>query len=267
MRKAETEFAALGDLEAIGALVRSQQLMIAMTSISAALSDLWRYMGDLIAAGQEDAKREALIQSFDWDTPLLKLDISAQKRQAMKTSLLEAGRFNVEAMLARMYVSRIPLSEQVYKTAAISKGWVETRVDAALGRGATVKELAEEVKDFVNPRTKGGAAYAAKRLARTEINNAYHAVTVGHNEDKPWNLGMKWNLSGSHPTLDECDTYARRNHSGLGAGVFPRTDVPRKPHPQCLCHVAPQTMSPEAFLEGLKSGSFNDYIAETYGAL
>jgi len=264
MASARNEFDALGDLESIGAVVRSQQLMASMTAISGTLSSFWNLMGDLLRAGQADAATEALRTSFDWDAPLLKLNITAQKRAAMKESITEAGRFNVEAMIARIYKSRIPLSEQVYKTQALTDGWVESRIDAALGRGATVARLRDEVVAFVDPNVKGGASYAAKRLARTEINNAYHAVTIVHNEDKPWNEGMQWNLSGSHPTVDICDTYARRDHSKLGKGVFPLGEVPAKPHPQCLCYTFPKTMEPGAFLDRLVSGDWDGYLKESY---
>jgi hypothetical protein len=236
-----------------------------MTSISGALAAFWNAVGDLIAAGQQDAATLALAESFDWDAPLLRLGISAKKRAAMKAGLSSAGRFNVEAMIARIYKTRLPLSQQVYKTGALASGWVESRIDRAIARGLTVAELAGEVRDFVNPRTPGGATYAARRLARTEINAAYHAVTIVHAEDKPWVWGMQWRLSGSHPTLDICDSMARRNHSGLGNGVYPRGKVPGKPHPQCLCTTYPLTIAPELFATNFKRGVYDEYIAATYG--
>ena len=257
----ERELTTLPDV----AMVRQAQLLTAMTSISGTLSSLFNAIGDLVQAGQEDARREALAASFNWDDVLLAMDLSAAKRRAMRQYLLEAGRFNVEAMLARVYKTRRPLAEQVYKTGALASGWVERRIDSALARGATVTELAKDVRDFVNPATPGGASYAARRLARTEINAAYHAVVIGHNEDKPWNTGMKWSLSGSHPAVDECDEFARRDHAGLGRGVYRRDSVPPKPHPQCLCYVYPETLTPDAFVRGFRAGMFDAYLAETYG--
>lgn len=264
-RRIEDELSTLGAFDNIGAVVRSVQLMTAMTAISGTLADLWNALGDIIKAGQEDARTEALAMSFSWDDLLFRMGLTAKQRAAMKSSLLASSQFNVEAMLTRIYETRIPLAQQVYKTGALASGWVETRIDTALARGATVAELAKEVRDFVNPATRGGATYAARRLARTEINNAYHAVIIGHNADKPWNDGIKWNLSGSHPVVDRCDDYARRDHSGLGKGVYPPDDVPRKPHPQCLCYVYPVTVSPDLFLMRLKLGTYDEYLANTYG--
>jgi hypothetical protein len=241
------------------------QLRQAMTSISGALAAFWNAMGDIIQAGQQDAVTEALRVSFEWEEVLLRLDISAKKRAAMKASLLSAGRFNVEAMLARIYQTRLPLSQQVYKTAALAEGWVESRIDRGLARGQTVAELAREVRDFVNPKTPGGATYAARRLARTEINAAYHAMSITAQEEKPWVTGMRWRISGSHPTLDICDTMGRTDHSGLGKGVYPRDDVPGKPHPQCLCTVIPELQDEQEFVRLASDGYYDSYIESAYG--
>lgn len=260
MKAAEEELRSL-EISTISNVVRSAQIMQSVTAISSALSQLWMAMGDLLRAGQEDARTEALKMSFDWDRVLLYLAIPAGSRAALKQSLIESGRFNVEAAIARVYKSRIPLSQQVYKTAELTRGWVEHRVNLAIARGATPAQLAKEVRAFVNPNVRGGAAFAAKRLARTEINNAYHSVIVVHNEDKPWVTKMKWNLSGSHPTVDVCDKYARNNR-----GLFPKTKVPPKPHPQCLCYVTPVTMDHEEFIRRFRSGAFQGYMTRTYGA-
>ncbi len=265
MRAAERELAAI-EGSGIGSMVRSAQVMQSVTSISQALSALWMAMGDLVRAGQQDAQTVALRMAFDWDAPLFALEISAAKRAAMKSGLGESGRFNVEAAIARVYKSRIPLAQQVYKTAELTRGWVEHRVTLAIARGATPAQLAGEVRAFINPNTPGGASYAAKRLARTEINNAYHAVIVVHNEDKPWVSGMKWNLSGSHPALDVCDDLARRNKHNKGPGVFPRSNVPRKPHPQCLCYVTPLVISDDEFVKRYQAGRYDGYIGAAYGA-
>lgn len=263
MADAERDLAALGD--GTGAVVKSAQLMQAMTSISGALAAFWNAMGDIIAAGQQDAATEALRTSFDWDNVLLRLGLTSAQRGAMKSSLTAAGRFNVEAMLARVYKTRLPLAQQVYKTGALANDWVESRLDRGIARGQSVAELAREVRDFVNPRTPGGATYAARRLARTEINAAYHAVTIEHAADKPWVTGMQWRLSGSHLARDMCDVYASNDHSGLGNGIFSQGEVPGKPHPQCLCTVFPKLLDDLVFLDQLKRGLYDDYMSATYG--
>jgi hypothetical protein len=263
MQDISADLAQLGTNPA--ATVGALQIMAAKVAISDALAAFWTAMGNLVAAGQSEAVSEALRTSFEWEEALLRLDISRAARADMKASLIDSARFNVEAMLARVYKTRVPLSIQVYRTSALALGWVDRRLDLSLAQGKTVAQVTKEVKEFVDPRTPGGATYAARRLARTEINNAYHAATVIHFEESPWVVGMRWRLSGSHPSVDLCDSYARRNHSQLGTGVFPRDAVPPKPHPQCLCVVFPVLQDAGAFLAHIRSGDYDDYIAREFG--
>lgn len=226
----------------------------AIVVIQQTLSYLWQHVGDTIRAGRADAAKVAVEKSFDWDRALFRVAVTnATEREALKTNMVAAAIKNVEASLARVYKSYIPLAEQVYRTRALADGWVDSRVTKELAKGSTVDELAKEVRDFVDPNTKGGAAYAARRLARSEINNAYHAVTIVHNEDKPWVSGMIWELSKSHPEPDICNVYADKS-------PYPRGSVPRKPHPQCLCFTYPETVSNDDFFAAFNAGEYDDWF-------
>jgi hypothetical protein len=77
------------------------------------------------------------------------------------------------------------------------------------------------------------------RLARTELNNAFHLSQIYSFYDRPYILGVKWNLSESHPRPDECNEYAQGDHVGMGSGVFRVQDTPAKPHPNCFCYLTP----------------------------
>jgi hypothetical protein len=264
-RDAEKALQRLEGRAGIGAVVRDAQLTTALTAIRTALRDLWRDVGNETQAGMEEARIAALTSSLEWDTPLFKLVTSARERDAMKRGLLASAVLNVEAAMARIYKTRIPLSEQVYKTADLVNGWLDRLVNSALARGANYSELAREVREYIRPDVRGGVSYAAMRLARTEINNAYHAVSIDHERDKPWTLGMRWRLSRSHPHVDICDDLARRDSAGLGAGVFPSGDVPRKPHPQCLCYVTPELPTNDQFFTEFHAGKYDDFLKRTYG--
>lgn len=263
MQDISTELERLGNSPS--AVVGALQIMAAKVAISDALAAFWTAMGNLVAAGQAEAVGEALRTSFEWEEGLLKLELPRTIRTDMKANLINSARFNVEAMIARVYKTRVPLSIQVYRTSALASGWIDRRLDLSLAQGKTVATVTKEVKAFVDPRTPGGATYAARRLARTEINNAYHAATITHFEESPWVVGMQWRLSGSHPSVDLCDSYARNNHSGLGKGVFPRDEVPPKPHPQCLCVVFPVLQDAATFLTHVRSGDYDDYITREFG--
>ncbi|MBA3580733.1 MAG: hypothetical protein H0W42_12210 [Gemmatimonadaceae bacterium] len=89
------------------------------------------------------------------------------------------------------------------------------------------------------PRS-GAGSYAARRLARTETTRAFGQATMQAAALNPFVSGVKWNLSGSHPEPDECDSNARRSSQGLPRGVYRSGDEPRYPnHPNELCYLSP----------------------------
>lgn len=234
--------------------VRAAQARAAVVAIQSTLSYFWTSMGEATKAGRADAAAEAVLLGFSWDLPkwrFIKTDTA--ERDKLRDSLVKSARFNVESAIARVYKSYIPLSEQVYKTKALADGWVDRSVESGLARGLTVREMQKEVKEFIRPEVKGGVSYAARRLARTEINNAYHAATIVDNENKPWVAGMVWRLSGSHPRLDICDVLAKNS-------PYPKEDVPPKAHPHCLCTTYPETVSDEDFWDAFNDGEYDDYI-------
>lgn len=93
----------------------------------------------------------------------------------------------------------------------------------------------------------GSIAYNAFRIARTEINQTYREAAVALTKGKPWVKGWKWNLSHSHPVLDECDDYA-------GHGLYKTEDEIPHSHPNCFCFVTTEVMSPDEFAEFIKKG-------------
>lgn len=156
----------------------------------------------------------------------------------------------------------IPLSSQVYKTQALSNGWVDREVKRALALQMSWKQLADRVSHLINPNTAGGVSYAAKRLARTEINNAFHRAQIDRRSEEPWTEGFKWNLSRSHPERDKCNDYAEEDH-GHGPGVFAVGKAPGKPHPNCLCFLTTVVVEEDEFIDNFFKGKYSSYIDET----
>ena len=106
----------------------------------------------------------------------------------------------------------------------------------------------------------GGVKYAAMRLGRTELANAFHQTTIRHTREMPWVKGYKWYRSRSHAHSDVCDEYANEDHDGLGEGVFKKANVPDKPHPQCLCYIVAVSMDDKDWLKAYNAGRFNQYL-------
>jgi hypothetical protein len=136
------------------------------------------------------------------------------------------------------------LSGKVWKNVNVNSGRIQRVVQKHLITGSVnAKELAADVRRFIDPSTPGGASYAAMRLARTEINGAFHDRQRTIAEETPWVSGSKWNLSKSHPHKDECDVLAEGHSTGMKRGIYRPSDIPDKPHPHCLCYLTYDTLS------------------------
>jgi hypothetical protein len=149
----------------------------------------------------------------------------------------------------------------VYKTQALSTGLVHRKVQQGMILGKGAKEIAKDVSSLIKPDVAGGVSYAANRLARTELNNAFKTAQEQRYIDEPWTLGMRWNLSGSHPTPDECNDYAVADEHGLGKGIWPVGHRPRS-HPNCLCYLTVEQMDDDEWIDRFVDGEFNDYLDE-----
>lgn len=187
--------------------------------------------------------------------------------QRLPEELVEAQRSFARATVDTYFArgeSAVPLSERVYKTKALADGLVDRMVNRMLLQGASWRELQAAVRGMIDPNTPGGVSYAAKRLARTEINNAFHQSQIKLAEQNPWVEGQKWNLSRQHPKADQCDVNANEPHMPDGLpGVYPKRDVPRKPHPQCYCYLTPVTIDEDEFFTRLLSGQYKD-VSQNY---
>jgi hypothetical protein len=237
--------------------VRATQLSQINQALQRTLDALWKELGQAIIVGGKDVADAASSVQAVYERILF-----ASAGQAMPDALVRAeesyARNVVEHYWSRMD-NGISLSEQVYRTEALSKGWVDRAVNRAILQGGSWKDIADAVKPFIDPNTPGGVSYAAKRLGRTELNNAFHTSAIRLGEENPWVQGQQWNLSGTHPKKDECDVLASKTFSRkLGRGVYPADQVPRKPHPQCKCYLTPKTVSEEEFFDRLMAGDYQD---------
>lgn len=231
--------------EKIGAVVRRDQMRLVQSSLLRQQAAMWKRLESTVKAGQAEAAAAAVESTLEAILPLLSkagvaIDMASLKATASRGADLAWAR------LAGL--SKYSLAESVYGTRSLANGQVERVIYDALARGLNWRELAAGVKDLIDPRVRGGVSYAAQRLARTELNNAFHATAVKTGINNPYITGQLWNLSSSHPKADECNDYADSEHyTGGEPGVFLPDDVPPKPHPNCLCFITAQTPDEAAF--------------------
>lgn len=242
----------------IGKMVREEQLLTVKRNLLREQAAIFDRLGDVIRARRLEAASRAVRLGSAIDTALLEAAGRTGQARALREALTRGLDRTIEAAMARMGASSLPLSERIYRTRVWMDGRLDRMINSALARGLSAREFAAEARSWFRPDVPGGTRYAALRLARTEINNAFHAISVTHSADKPWIEAMKWHLSRSHPKPDVCDQYARGGRDG--DGVYRPQDVPRKPHPHCFCFVTPVAPDEDAFLDGLVSGKYNDYL-------
>ena len=124
---------------------------------------------------------------------------------------------------------------------------IENQVMSAIVRGQSAISLAQNLEKFVLGGSIGmghSIAYKTMRLARTEINTAYHESRRLSAMASPVVQGMVWKLSNRHPKWDVCDLLAEQDLYGMGQGVYPSAQLPPKPHPNCICYTMDDLRDP-----------------------
>lgn len=238
-----------------GATLKAAQVAIILRELRLLMAALWGDMAPVINNGVQ----QTALTAAQGEDILFKF-MGGKGKKAMQAAFTEQARAGIPNILAKAS-NNIPLSRQVYLTQALSTGLVNRRVNSGLLLGHSAKRIAKDVADLIDPNVPGGVSYAAMRLARTELNNAFKTSQELRYRDEPWARGMRWNLSNSHPVPDECNEYAEADDFGLGAGVYPFGHRPRS-HPNCLCYLTPEQIDEDGFIDAFVNGDYNEYLDE-----
>lgn len=250
LRRAAREIAAEIAKEGRTALSRGQ-LQAQAAAIKAHLAQDWSDIGAAIKAGQRAAAEEATKVVGRYERELLTTVLTNKEVDFYIASMAENASRSVETLVNRLTGSRKTLSERVYDTRKLANGYVDDAINTALLRNMNGRDFARYVRNLISPDTPGGVSYAAKRLARTELNNAFHAVSNSRYRDSGIVEEVDWHLSTSHPEGDVCDERAADS-------PYPVNKVPEKPHPQCLCFTTPVTPTRAEFIDNLFAGKYGD---------
>jgi hypothetical protein len=260
--EAEQMILSLKDGRGIGAKIRVDQLNAVRRNLLRQQAAIWRKIGSSIEASRLEAAATAIKVNAVYTDVLLRSVTNAEQRSVLLRAAEAQARATVDVATARLLgMSYMPLSDRVYGTQRLASGMIDRKVTAMLARGLSAREIANEMKAFINPKVPGGVSYAAMRLGRTELNNAFHATSVREAVDSPFVEYLRWHLSGSHPRPDVCNEYATAQEvKGQDAGVWEPGRVPAKPHPQCLCYTTPVTPDRDAFIKGYTDGKYDGYV-------
>lgn len=236
--------------------VRAQHLKAAIAGLGPISTEMWTGIGKVTQAGMYAQAQLAADQAIDRDM-FAGMPGGAIIQYAPQVHFEAAHA--VESLISRR-TNGFKLAERIYANNRVGVKRAASVVERGLSLQLGHAEIARNVRQFFDPAVPGGVSYAAKRLARTEISNAHHETSIRLSKDRPWVLGFKWNLSGSHPRPDECNQYAEDDHEGMGAGVYSKRNVPSKPHPQCLCYLTHQQEDDDVFIDKLARGQYDPWL-------
>jgi hypothetical protein len=238
---------------AFGNLIYRAQLERTRKAILDEQAKLFERLGDKVRARRLRSASRAARLSAAADAALLRLVGEGKAGERLYAGADITAQRTVETILARAGLSKVPLSERIYNMSV----WMNNRLDrliaGTMARGLNAARFAKVARDWFSPSTPGGTRYAAMRLARTEINNAFHATSIQYAASKPWVSQMEWHLSKSHPGKDRCDVIA-------AASPYDVHLIPRKPHPQCMCYVTEVTPDENDWIDRFVAGEFDDYL-------
>lgn len=238
--------------------IRRTMYMSQRGNIADSVQTLWSDDIDNIV---RNGLREATTQAVEANKSMLKFMLGAAKtKDADLARSLWASQINSWRNVQSRILNKIDLSTNVYNNEVLMAGKIDEIVNNGLALGKSAKEIADDAEQYINPDVMGGTRYAAMRLSRTEMNNAYRQTAASTYAASPFVEGVAWVVSGSHPDDDDCDALADSDDFGLGPGVYPPDEVPDAPHPNCFCDLVPLTPSPEEFVNNMLDGQYDDSL-------
>lgn len=241
------------------------QILQVYTELRDTSHELWaNKVPDEIAKMTALAEKRASENADLLDSLMMAQSNDPEVQKALRASQRQRAKRVVQVFKTREREAKFALSPRVYKWEALHNDLVERTIQRGMLRGLSQRDIARSVRHLIDPNTPGGVSYAAKRLGRTEVANAYHQQTINDYKGNPFVRGLKWNLSGSHPKPDVCDTLAKGHSARMASGLYLANEAPGKPHPQCLCVLTPETVSTGKFVKDYQSGKYNDYLLSKY---
>ena len=130
----------------------------------------------------------------------------------------------------------------------LAQGYRNIR-DMSLDASAKVRDGAVERAVMFKARSN------AQRLLTTEVARAYGNAQVFKAQKDEDVVGIRWELSEEHDKYCECDFFDGADMYGMGAGVYPKDELPEYPaHPFCACELTPVYQG--------ESGEYDDAAAE-----
>lgn len=187
----------------------------------------------------------------------------------------------------KVYQGNWTLSKAIWGDFNSAQSELQTIIAKDLALNKSTLEIAQDIEKFVNPEARKPwdwgkvypgvrtqVDYNAQRLARTVVSHAYEQSIIQTAQKNPFTQGIKWIASSSHRTCQLCIDRSENDSYGLGAGVFPVSDLPMD-HPNGMCTysvVLTENLSEIAdriakWVSGSPDKQLDDYYAKNYIAM
>jgi hypothetical protein len=189
-KAAEKEATRLLELGGSGNRTRANQLRITRKALHDIMHELWENQGMLTIFGESEAARLAEASMSELEDKLWR---KYGKGDGIRKSLQLQARAGVDSYVSR-HENLIQLSRRVYKNRDLALNRIDAIINQGLLQGKSAREIAADVARFINPNVPGGVRSAAMRLARTEINNAFHFTSIRYTREMPW--GLEYSAKG-----------------------------------------------------------------------
>lgn len=152
-----------------------------------------------------------------------------------------------EVMSGKLYQDKWSLSKAIWKDNALINKDLETIIAKGIAENKSAYDIAKDLEKYVNPSAKKAwdwskvypgtrkvIDYNAQRLARTMVSHAYEESFVRTTKNNPFIDSYKWVISNSDRVCPLCISRAQDDQYGLGAGIFPKDQLPLD-HPNGMC--------------------------------
>lgn len=147
----------------------------------------------------------------------------------------------------KLYEGNWSLSSRIWQDYSEKCSDINRIIAEGVALNKTALEIAQDLEMYVDPEAKKewdwskvypGTAkkidYNAQRLARTMVSHAYQQSLVQSCERNPFVTGYQWLTSNSDRVCQLCIDRENTDLYGMGAGVFPKDELPMD-HPNGMC--------------------------------
>lgn len=152
-----------------------------------------------------------------------------------------------DLVTGNLYKGRWNLSKAIWGDNTAKLNDIDYIIARGVAEQKSTYDIAKDLEKYVNPSAKKDwewskvypnskkvVDYNAQRLARTMVSHAYQESFVRTTKDNPFIESYQWLISNSDRVCPLCVSRAEDDSYGLGAGIFPKNQLPLD-HPNGMC--------------------------------